>query len=45
VREDVDVRAIDAIRRWRYEPARLRHSTPPGALVSIEIAVTLRVGR
>jgi hypothetical protein len=45
VREDVDVRAIDAIRRWRYEPARLRHSTPPGALVPIEIAVTLRIGR
>jgi hypothetical protein len=41
VREDIDVRALDAIRRWRYEPARLRHSTPPGARVSIEIAVTL----
>jgi hypothetical protein len=45
VRKDIDVRALDAIRRWRFEPARLRHSTPPGALVSIEIAVTLRIGQ
>jgi hypothetical protein len=28
VREDVDARAMAGIRRWRFEPARLRHATP-----------------
>jgi hypothetical protein len=45
VRDDVDLRAVAAIRQWRYEPARLRHSTPPGALTSQIITVALPVGQ
>lgn len=45
VREDVDLRAVVAIRHWRFEPARLRHSTPPGVLVSLVMTVTLPIGR
>jgi hypothetical protein len=44
VREDVDDRAIGAVRRWRFQPARLRHSTPPGLPVPIVMTVTLRIG-
>jgi hypothetical protein len=44
VREDVDGRAVAAIHRWRFEPARLRHSMPPGAIVSIVMFVTLPIG-
>ena len=43
-REDVDRRAVAAIRQWRFEPARLRHSTPPGVLVSVVMTVTLPIG-
>jgi hypothetical protein len=43
VREDVDARAVSAIRQWRYEPVRLRHSTPPNMVVSAVISVTLRI--
>jgi hypothetical protein len=45
VREDIDVRALAAIRQWRFEPTRLRHSTPPGAPVSVVMTVTLPIGR
>lgn len=45
VREDVDDRAIAAIRQWLFEPARLRRSTPPGLAVPIVITVTLQIGR
>jgi hypothetical protein len=45
VREDVDLRAVAAIRHWRFEPTRLRHSTPPGVPVSVVMTVTLPVGR
>src|ERR1019366_4308400 len=34
VREDVDLRAVAAIRQWRYEPPRHRHSTSPGLVTS-----------
>jgi hypothetical protein len=44
VREDVDRRAVEAIRHWRFEPAKLRHSTPPGALISLVMTVSLRIG-
>ncbi len=44
VREDVDRRAIAAIRQWRFEPARQRHSTPPRLPVPAVITVTLRIG-
>jgi hypothetical protein len=44
VREDVDDRAIAAIRRWRFQPAGLRHSTPSGLPVPIVMTVTLRIG-
>jgi hypothetical protein len=44
VREDIDARVVAAIQRWRFEPARLRHSVPPGAIVSIVISVTLPIG-
>jgi hypothetical protein len=44
VREDVDARAVAAIRRWRFEPARLRHSVPPGAIVSIVMFVQVQIG-
>jgi hypothetical protein len=45
VREDVDLRAVAAIGFWRFEPARLRHSRPPGAVVSLVMTVTLPIGR
>ena len=45
VREDVDVRAMAAIRQWRFEPVRLRHSTPPGVPVPLVMTVSLRIGR
>ena len=44
VREDVDARAMAAIRQWLFEPARLRHSTPPGLPIPAVLTVTLRVG-
>jgi TonB family protein len=44
VREDVDRRAIAAIRQWRFEPARHRHSTPPRLPIRAVITVTLRIG-
>jgi hypothetical protein len=44
VREDVDLRAVSAIRQWRFEPARLRHSVPPGAVTPVVITVTLPIG-
>jgi hypothetical protein len=43
VREDVDDRAIAAIRQWRFEPARLRHSTSPRLPVPIVMTVTLPI--
>jgi hypothetical protein len=45
VREDVDLRAVAAIRHWRFEPTRLRHSTPPGVPASVVMTVTLPIGR
>ena len=45
VREDVDFRVMAAIRHWRFEPVRLRHSTPPGVPVPLVTTVTLRIGR
>jgi hypothetical protein len=45
VREDVDDRATAAIRQWRFEPARLRHSTPPLSAVPIVMTVTVRIGQ
>jgi hypothetical protein len=45
VRENVDLRAVAAIRQWRFEPTRLRHSTPPGVPVPVVMTVTLPVGR
>jgi hypothetical protein len=45
VREDVDQRAVAAIRHWRFEPARLRHSTPPGVLVPVVMTVSLTIGQ
>jgi outer membrane biosynthesis protein TonB len=45
VREDVDARAMAAIGQWRFEPARLRHSTPPGLPVPVVLTVTLRIGQ
>jgi hypothetical protein len=45
VREDVDARAVTAIRQWRYEPVRLHHSTPPGMVVSAVVTVTLPIGQ
>ncbi len=44
VREDVDARAVAAIRRWRFEPARLRRSTPPRLSVPAVMTVSLRIG-
>ena len=44
VREDVDSRVMAAIRQWRFEPVRLRHSTPPGVVVPAVITVGVRVG-
>jgi TonB family protein len=44
VREDVDDRAVAAVQRWRFEPARLRQSTSPGVAVPIVMTVTLRIG-
>lgn len=45
VREDVDLRAVAAIRLWRFEPTRLRHSTPQGVPVPVVMTVTLPIGR
>ena len=45
VREDVDERAVAAIRRWRFEPTRLRHSTPPGVLVPVVMTVSLAINQ
>jgi hypothetical protein len=48
VRDDIDVRVIAAIRQWRFQPARLRHSTPKaeaGTLVSPVLTVTVRIDR
>lgn len=45
VREDIDARAVAAIRQWRYEPARLRHSTPTGAVVPLVMTVTVPIGQ
>jgi hypothetical protein len=45
VREDVDFRVLAAIRQWRFEPVRLRHSPPPGLPVPLVTTVTLRIGR
>jgi hypothetical protein len=45
VREDVDQRALAAIRHWRFEPARLRHSTPPGVYVPVIMTVSLTIGQ
>jgi hypothetical protein len=45
VREDIDARAVVAIGHWRYEPARLRHSSPPGVIVPVVITVSLPIGR
>jgi hypothetical protein len=45
VRQDVDLRAVAAIRRWRFEPVTLRHSTPPRVPVSIVMTVAVSVGR
>jgi hypothetical protein len=44
VREDVDDRAVAAVRQWRFESARLRHSTPPRLPIPIVMTVTLRIG-
>ena len=44
VREDVDARAMAAIRQWRFEPTRLRHSTPPRLAVPIVMTVALPIG-
>ena len=45
VREDVDLRAVAAIRHWRFEPTRLRHSTPAGMLVPVVGTVSLPIGQ
>jgi hypothetical protein len=48
VRDDIDVRVVAAIRQWRFQPARLRHSTPKaeaGTLVSPVLTVTVRIDR
>ena len=45
VREDVDARAMAAIRQWRFEPARLGHSTPPGLPIPAVMTVTLQIGQ
>jgi hypothetical protein len=45
VREDVDLRTVAAIRHWRFEPTRLRHSTFPGKIVPLVMTVSLQIGR
>lgn len=45
VREDIDARTVAAVRQWRYEPARLRHSTPPGTVVTLVVTVTVPIGQ
>jgi TonB family protein len=45
VREDVDERAVAAIRQWQFEPTRLRHSTPPGMLVPVVMTVSLAINQ
>ena len=45
VREDIDARTVAAIRQWRYEPARLRHSSPPGMAVPLVMTVTVPIGQ
>jgi outer membrane biosynthesis protein TonB len=44
VREDIDGRTVAAVRQWRFTPARLRHSTPPGLPVSIVMSVSVPIG-
>jgi hypothetical protein len=44
VREDIDLRVMAAIRQWRVEPVRLRHSTPPGVVVRTVVTVAVRIG-
>ena len=44
VHEDVDVRVMAAIRRWRFEPVRWRPSTPLGVVVPVVITVGVRIG-
>ncbi|MEP6917054.1 MAG: TonB family protein [Acidobacteriota bacterium] len=45
VREDVDLRAVDAIRQWRFEPTRLRRQAARGALVPMVMTVSVSIGR
>jgi hypothetical protein len=45
VRDDIDRRAMAAIRQWQFEPVRLRHSTPPGMIVPAVITVSVAIGR
>jgi outer membrane biosynthesis protein TonB len=45
VREDVDERAVAAIRQWRLEPTRLRHSTRPGIFVAVVMTVSLAISQ
>ncbi|MEO8078147.1 MAG: TonB family protein, partial [Acidobacteriota bacterium] len=45
VREDVDLRAVDAIRQWRFEPTRLRRPAARGALVPVVMTVSASIGR
>jgi TonB family protein len=45
LREDVDVRAADAIRHWHFEPARLRFPAARRALVPVVITVSVTIAR
>ena len=51
VRDDIDRRVLAAVRRWRFEPARLKHDATvrgerlkQGTIVPIFMTVTVRVG-
>jgi TonB family protein len=44
VRKDVDLRAVDAIRRWRFEPARLRLPAGRSAPVAVVLTVSVTIG-
>lgn len=44
IREDIDARALAAIRQWRFEPARLRHSNPPGEIVTPVMTFSVPIG-